>query len=45
MKILIVSDEESKYIWDYFDRERFKDIDLIISCGDMKLRIYHSLSV
>ncbi|WP_127584184.1 metallophosphoesterase family protein [Paenibacillus koleovorans] len=36
MKLLIVSDEESKYIWDYFDKERFKDVELIISCGDLK---------
>ncbi|MBH5317657.1 metallophosphoesterase [Paenibacillus sp. GSMTC-2017] len=36
MKILVVSDEESTYIWDHFDAERFKDIKLIISCGDLK---------
>ena len=36
MKILIVSDIESTYIWDFFDREKFKDIELIISCGDLK---------
>ncbi|NBD25399.1 metallophosphoesterase family protein [Paenibacillus glycinis] len=36
MKILVVSDEESTYIWDYFDRERFRDVELIISCGDLK---------
>jgi len=36
MNILAVSDIEDKYIWDHFDRERFKDIDLIISCGDLK---------
>lgn len=36
MNILTVSDHESKYIWDYFDKERFKDIDLVISCGDLK---------
>lgn len=36
VKVLLVSDIESKYIWDYFDRERFKDIELIISCGDLK---------
>jgi predicted phosphodiesterase len=36
MKILLVSDEECSYIWDYFDAERFKDIELIISCGDLK---------
>ncbi|MFD3156641.1 metallophosphoesterase [Haloimpatiens sp. FM7330] len=36
MKILLVSDVESKYIWDYFDKNRFSDIDCIISCGDLK---------
>lgn len=36
MKILLVSDVESPYIWDYFDREKYKDIELIISCGDLK---------
>ncbi len=36
MKILLVSDKEEKYIWDYFDKDRFKDIDLTISCGDLK---------
>lgn len=36
MKILLVSDEENSYIWDYFDPERFKDIELVISCGDLK---------
>ncbi|MGL4361903.1 MAG: metallophosphoesterase family protein [Cellulosilyticaceae bacterium] len=36
MKILIVADQESVYIWDHFDRNHFKDVDLIISCGDLK---------
>jgi len=36
MKILIVSDTESRYIWDHFNKERFRDIDLVISCGDLK---------
>ena len=36
IRILAVADEESKYIWDYFDRKVFKGIDLIISCGDLK---------
>ena len=36
MNILAVSDIEDKYIWEYFDKEKFKDIDLIISCGDLK---------
>jgi uncharacterized protein len=36
VKILLVSDEETPYLWDYFQPEKFKDIDLIISCGDLK---------
>lgn len=36
MKILLISDIESKYLWDYFDPKNFKDVDLIISCGDLK---------
>jgi Icc-related predicted phosphoesterase len=36
MKILFIADEESKAYWDYFDKETFKDIDLIVSCGDLK---------
>jgi predicted phosphodiesterase len=36
LKILIVSDEESTYIWEHFEPQRFKDIELIISCGDLK---------
>ncbi|NTV91251.1 MAG: metallophosphoesterase [Clostridiales bacterium] len=36
MKILLVSDREEPYIWDYFDRERFRDVEMILSCGDLK---------
>lgn len=36
IKILAVSDFESKFIWDHFDPAIFKDMDLIISCGDLK---------
>ncbi len=36
MNILVVSDEGNSYIWDYFDKNRFEDIDLMISCGDLK---------
>lgn len=36
LKILLVADVESKYIWDYFQPEKFKDIDIMISCGDVK---------
>lgn len=36
MKILLLSDEESKSLWDYFNKEKLDGIDLIISCGDLK---------
>ena len=36
MKILLVSDKENDYIWDHFEPARFKDIELIISCGDLQ---------
>ena len=36
MKILLVSDRESPYYWDYYQPGRLSDIDLIISCGDLK---------
>lgn len=36
MKILFLSDEESPVYWDYFQKEAFEDIDLIVSCGDLK---------
>ncbi len=36
MKILVLSDLEAPYIWDHFNPQRFSDIDLIISCGDLK---------
>ena len=35
MKILAISDEESKYLWEYFDKSKLEGIDLIISCGDL----------
>ncbi len=31
-----MSDFESKFIWDYFDPQVFKGVDVIISCGDLK---------
>ena len=36
MKILLISDKEETYIWDFFDHERFANIDLVLSCGDLK---------
>ncbi|MGN0975731.1 MAG: metallophosphoesterase [Gemmiger sp.] len=37
MKILAVSDEESRYLWDYFEPEKLDGIDLIVGCGDLDL--------
>ena len=36
MRILVLADTESKFLWDYFDKDYVKDIDLILSCGDLK---------
>ena len=36
MKILCLADEEYKTYWDFFSKDDFKDLDLIISCGDLK---------
>lgn len=36
MRILVLADEESKYLWDYFEKSKLEGIDLIISCGDLK---------
>ena len=36
MKILAIADTEEKILWDYYDPQKTKDIDLIISCGDLK---------
>lgn len=36
MKLLLVSDKESPYLWDYYQPGRLDKIDLILSCGDLK---------
>ncbi len=36
MNVLVLADEESKYLWDYFEKSKLDNIDLIISCGDLK---------
>lgn len=36
MRILVLADVESKYLWDYFEKEKLDGIDLILSCGDLK---------
>ncbi|MDY2590651.1 MAG: metallophosphoesterase [Agathobacter sp.] len=44
MKILFIADEESKLYWDYFKKEYFEDIDIIVSCGDLKASYLSFLS-
>ncbi len=36
LRVLAVADEESRFIWDYFDRSLFRGVDVILSCGDLK---------
>ena len=36
MKILVVSDLESKRYYDYYTPGKLADFDLIISCGDLR---------
>ena len=35
MRIMVIADEESKYLWDFFDKSKLEGVDLIISCGDL----------
>ena len=35
MKILVLADQKSKYLYDFYEKDKLKDIDLIISCGDL----------
>ena len=35
MRILTISDRVEPLLYDRFDRQRFEDIDLILSCGDL----------
>ncbi len=38
MRILAIADEESKALWDFYERGMLDGIDLIISCGDLDPR-------
>lgn len=35
MRIMVIADEESSYLWDHFEKSKLEGIDLIISCGDL----------
>ncbi|MDO5539624.1 MAG: metallophosphoesterase [Eubacteriales bacterium] len=36
MKILAVADEESKYLWDFYERDKLDGVELVLSAGDLK---------
>lgn len=36
MKILLLADEESRYLWDYYRPGALKSYDLILAAGDLK---------
>ncbi len=36
MKILVLADNESKNLYEYYEPSKIQDIDLIISCGDLR---------
>jgi Icc-related predicted phosphoesterase len=35
MRILAIADKRHRALYDYFEKERWKDIDLVLSCGDL----------
>ena len=35
MKLLLLSDRESEYLWDYYQPGRLRGVDLILSSGDL----------
>ena len=35
MRILVIADEESKYLWDFYEKDKLEGIDLILSAGDL----------
>ena len=38
MNILLLADEPSKSLWDFYDETKLKGIDLILSAGDLPAR-------
>lgn len=36
MRILVLADQESKSLYDYYSPEKLDGVDLIIACGDLK---------
>ena len=38
MKILAISDVESKSLWEFYTPEKLQGVDLVLSCGDLDPR-------
>lgn len=36
MRILVLADEKSKSLYDYYEPSKLENVDLIIACGDLK---------
>lgn len=36
MNILCLADEEDSFLYEYYSKDKTKDVDLILSCGDLK---------
>jgi len=36
MKILVLADQKSKALYDYYEPEKLEGVDLVISCGDLE---------
>ena len=36
MKILVLADQRSKALYDYYEPQKLEGIDLILSCGDLE---------
>ena len=45
VKILVLADHESKALYEYFEPEKVKDVDLVLACGDSEKRVSGFLRV
>ena len=36
MKLLLLADKESRYLWDFYKPGCLREYDLMLSCGDLK---------
>lgn len=36
MKILVLADHESKSLYEFYDPQKLKDVELILACGDLR---------